>query len=98
MKKKFPSEFDFHPQTFALPKDFTTLRTCHFTLDSGRKSKHTWIIKPDGGAKGKGIFLTQELAEIQYAVQSNGNGWVAQVSTYDLVSTKLCTLFSLEQL
>ena len=77
MRKKFPGEYNFYPQTFALPKDFTSFRS-HFTSDSGRRSKHTWIIKPDGGAKGKGIFLTRDMAEIQYAVQSNGCSYVAQ--------------------
>ena len=77
MKKKFPKEYNFYPQTFSLPKDFALLHR-HFASDSGRKSKHTWIIKPDGGAKGKGIFLTRDMSEIQYAIQSNGCSYVAQ--------------------
>ena len=78
MQKAFPTHYNFSPQTYALPKDLTALRSQHFTLDKGRKSKHVWIIKPDGGAKGKGIFLTRDLAEIQNAIARSDSQYVAQ--------------------
>ena len=78
MQKAFPAHYNFSPQTYALPKDLTALRSQHFTLDKGCKSKHVWIIKPDGGAKGKGIFLTRDLSEIQTAIARSDSQYVAQ--------------------
>lgn len=78
MQKAFPAHYNFSPQTYALPKDLTALRSQHFTRDKGRKSKHVWIIKPDGGAKGKGIFLTRDLSEIQNAIARSDSQFVAQ--------------------
>ena len=78
MQKAFPAHYNFSPQTYALPKDLTALRSQHFTRDKGRKSKHVWIIKPDGGAKGKGIFLTRDLSEIQNAIARSDSQYVAQ--------------------
>ena len=78
MQKAFPAHYNFSPQTYALPKDLTALRSQHFTLDKGRKSKHVWIVKPDGGAKGKGIFLTRDLSEIQNAIARSDSQYVAQ--------------------
>ena len=78
MRRVFPTHYNFAPQTYALPKDLAALRSQHFTLDKGRKSRHVWIIKPDGGAKGKGIFLTRDLAEIQGAIARSDSQFVAQ--------------------
>ena len=78
MRRVFPTRYNFAPQTYSLPKDLTALRSQHFTLDKGRKSRHVWIIKPDGGAKGKGIFLTRDLEEIQGAIARSDSQFVAQ--------------------
>ena len=78
MRKAFPTQYNFSPQTYALPKDLTALRSQHFFLDKGRTSKHVWIMKPDGGAKGKGIFLTRDLSEIQNAIARSNCQYVAQ--------------------
>ncbi|KAL3805628.1 hypothetical protein HJC23_005872 [Cyclotella cryptica] len=61
MRKKFPHEFAFYPPTFILPQNFAALKT----LFINGQSKHPFIIKPDGSAQGKGIFLTKSIAELQ---------------------------------
>lgn len=89
MARKFPIDYNFFPETFALPRDFTAFRS-HFSAGggggsggigrgTGLRSRHTWIIKPDCGAKGHGIFLTRDLSEVQAALQRHGSSpYVAQ--------------------
>ncbi len=62
MKKEFEEEYDFFPTTFVVPRDLASLKD--FFGVSGR-SKHTFIVKPDGGCQGKGIFLTKSLEAIE---------------------------------
>eukprot|EP01052_Picozoa_sp_SAG31_P054730 SAG31_NODE_14736_length_790_cov_0.730825_1_plen_146_part_00 len=46
------------PTTFVLPNDGPDLET--YFIDQ----KRTVIVKPEGGSNGKGIFITQSMAEI----------------------------------
>lgn len=61
MRKKFPREFSFYPPTFILPQNFTAFKA---QFVNGQ-SKQPFIIKPDGAAQGKGIFLTKSLDDVQ---------------------------------
>ena len=61
MRQKFPREYSFFPVTFILPHNFAALKSMFV---NGR-SKQPFIIKPDGAAQGKGIFLTKRLADVQ---------------------------------
>jgi tubulin polyglutamylase TTLL6/13 len=60
MRKHHPAEYDFFPETWILPnenKDFS--RACK---DGGRHntdSSDLFIIKPERGCQGRGIFLTR---------------------------------------
>ena len=58
MKRKFPSEYAFYPKTYCLPRDFPSFRK-NFGPDG--KSNSVYIIKPDGGAQGRGIYLTRDV-------------------------------------
>lgn len=51
------STMDFFPQTWCLPSDLSALRT-HF-----HRGK-TYIVKPDGGSMGKGIYLARKVEDI----------------------------------
>jgi tubulin polyglutamylase TTLL6/13 len=53
-QRRFPDLYDFHPMSFALPGQM-----CHFKLRLS-KSRKTYIVKPDLGSQGRGIFLVQE--------------------------------------
>lgn len=44
-----------------LPSDFADFRA---QFDANGRSKTVFIIKPDGGCQGRGIFLTQSLDDI----------------------------------
>ena len=46
MQKRFPDYFDFFPQTFCLPSDNSKI----FKIFANKKTKKTFIIKPEGGA------------------------------------------------
>jgi tubulin polyglutamylase TTLL6/13 len=61
MQKEFPREYGFFPKTWVLPVDLPDFKT-QFSSDG--KSNKTFIIKPDAGCQGKGIFLTRNLNEI----------------------------------
>jgi len=61
MRKKYPREYSFYPKTFCLPRDIHLFRK-NFGTDG--RSENVYIIKPDGGAQGKGIFLTRNVNDI----------------------------------
>lgn len=63
MRKKFPKEYSFYPKTYCLPRDLHVFRK-NFGPDG--KADHVYIIKPDGGAQGKGIFLTKDANDIPH--------------------------------
>jgi tubulin polyglutamylase TTLL6/13 len=53
VQKVFPAAYNFHPRSFSLPAQMTDLRAA---LGHNR----TFIVKPDLGAQGRGIFLVQD--------------------------------------
>lgn len=56
MQKQFPDLYNFHPKSFSLPTQTLDLKralTC-------QNKRQTFIIKPDLGAQGRGIFLVQD--------------------------------------
>lgn len=61
MVKLFPTEYRFVPATWVLPDDLEELSK-HF--DKAGKSKPIYIVKPDAGTQGRGIFLTTDLDRI----------------------------------
>mmetsp|Transcript_31729 Transcript_31729/g.57450 ORF Transcript_31729/g.57450 Transcript_31729/m.57450 type:complete len:658 (-) Transcript_31729:16-1989(-) len=62
MKKKFPREFSFYPTTYVLPQSFSIFKTL---FAPNGQSKGTYIVKPDGSAQGKGIFLTRRIEDVE---------------------------------
>lgn len=61
MRRSFPSEFSFYPRTWVLPVEWGSFKG---EFDAQGKSSRTFIIKPDSGCQGKGIFLTQDLDRV----------------------------------
>lgn len=59
MRKQFPKEYKFFPDTWILPTDLSDFKQ---QFPSG-KSK-TFIIKPDNGCQGKGIFLIRDVEKV----------------------------------
>lgn len=63
MQRKFKVDYAFYPKTFILPRDIAKLKA-KSRFPFGR-SKIAYIIKPDGGSRGRGIFLTKDLKDIE---------------------------------
>ena len=69
MKKSFPENYDFFPQTYLLPAEYSEFRAQF----NGKKNGKTFIVKPEASCQGKGIFLTRSIENVQpgehYVVQ-----------------------------
>eukprot|EP00672_Neobodo_designis_P019038 CAMPEP_0174826734 /NCGR_PEP_ID=MMETSP1114-20130205/174_1 /TAXON_ID=312471 /ORGANISM="Neobodo designis, Strain CCAP 1951/1" /LENGTH=618 /DNA_ID=CAMNT_0016060293 /DNA_START=45 /DNA_END=1901 /DNA_ORIENTATION=- len=61
--KLYPGDFPFIPRTFALPTDRAAL-TEH--LKANPNSNNVWVVKPDGGCGGDGIYLTDNLTSLRH--------------------------------
>jgi tubulin polyglutamylase TTLL6/13 len=59
LRKVFPEDYDFYPQTWVLPSEFADLKT--YSLKQG---KSTYIVKPDASSQGRGIFLTKNVDDL----------------------------------
>lgn len=58
--KQFPKEYAVFPKTWCLPADYGELQAyCR------QKKNKTFILKPDSGSQGKGIFLTKNPKDIK---------------------------------
>lgn len=62
MRAAFPKEFGFFPDTWTLPADYQD-----FKNQFSRKGTKTFIVKPDHGCQGKGIYLTRSWEAIDPA-------------------------------
>lgn len=60
MLKVFPKDYNFFPKTWCLPADLGDA----LNYSRIRKNK-TFILKPDTGSQGKGIFITKSLKDIK---------------------------------
>lgn len=61
LRRSFPHEFSFYPRTWVLPAEWGGFKA---EFDASGKSTRTFIIKPDSGCQGRGIFLTQDLERV----------------------------------
>ena len=59
MRKKFPEDFDYMPETFAYPeeKEIIQKRFTNYSLTE----EDLWLIKPKTGSLGEGIYIFQNL-------------------------------------
>ncbi|XP_026190220.1 probable beta-tubulin polyglutamylase [Cyclospora cayetanensis] len=60
MKAYYPKEYKYFPSTWILPTDGAGL-----LAQFADKKKKTFIIKPDSGSQGRGIYLTQNINDIE---------------------------------
>ncbi|CAN0147841.1 unnamed protein product, partial [Ectocarpus fasciculatus] len=72
-QKLFPREFNFYPKTWVLPHELTDFRN-QFDHAGNSLGGKVFILKPDTGCQGKGIFLTKSWDNVPTM-----DNWVAQV-------------------
>ena len=56
--KSMQEEYSFHPKSFVLPSQFIDMK--NYMLSIKKAKNRTFIVKPDTGSLGKGIFLVQD--------------------------------------
>ncbi|XP_053551392.1 LOW QUALITY PROTEIN: tubulin polyglutamylase TTLL11 [Bombina bombina] len=66
MQRLFPEEYNFYPQSWILPEEFHLfVAQVHIEKEKEPLWKPTFIVKPDGGCQGDGIFLIKDPNEIR---------------------------------
>ncbi|XP_052121686.1 tubulin polyglutamylase ttll6-like isoform X2 [Frankliniella occidentalis] len=60
MLRLFPKDYNFFPKTWCLPADLGDLNTYART-----RRNRTYILKPDTGCQGKGIYLTRSVRDLK---------------------------------
>ncbi|XP_061912997.1 tubulin polyglutamylase TTLL11 [Entelurus aequoreus] len=66
MQELFPEEYDFYPQSWILPEEYQQFSTqLRMAKESGDALNSTFIVKPDSGSQGEGIYLIRDLAELR---------------------------------
>uniref|UniRef100_A0A1I8HL04 Tubulin polyglutamylase ttll6 n=1 Tax=Macrostomum lignano TaxID=282301 RepID=A0A1I8HL04_9PLAT len=61
MRKLFPKEYNFAPRTWVLPADYGDFQA----YARANKKHRTYIVKPDAGCQGKGIWFTRNPKDIK---------------------------------
>ncbi|XP_029658054.1 tubulin polyglutamylase ttll6-like isoform X2 [Octopus sinensis] len=60
MRKMFPKDYDIFPKTWCLPADYGD-----FQAFVRQKKNKTYILKPESGCQGKGIWVTKSIKDIK---------------------------------
>ena len=65
MRNLFPDDYDFHPQQWFLPQQFADFVDAARRMNERRVKKAVFIVKPDEGSQGDGIYLIQVISAVQ---------------------------------
>lgn len=66
LRQFFPDDFSFYPRTWLLPEDQESFEAYAHSIKGKKK---TYIVKPDEGAQGEGIFLIQHPCDLTHLKQ-----------------------------
>ncbi|XP_039090611.1 tubulin polyglutamylase TTLL11 isoform X2 [Hyaena hyaena] len=68
MQNLFPEEYNFYPRSWILPDEFHLfVAQVRMVKDGDPSWKPTFIVKPDGGCQGDGIYLIRDPSDIRLA-------------------------------
>nr|XP_042710338.1 tubulin polyglutamylase TTLL11 isoform X4 [Chrysemys picta bellii] len=68
MQDLFPEEYNFYPHSWILPEEFPLfVAEVRMMKESDPPWKPTFIVKPDGGCQGDGIYLIKDPSDIRLA-------------------------------
>ncbi|KAM4695910.1 tubulin polyglutamylase TTLL11 [Rhinophrynus dorsalis] len=66
MQELFPEEYNFYPQSWILPEEFHVfVAQVRIAKENDPSWRPTFIVKPDGGCQGDGIYLIKDPTEIR---------------------------------
>lgn len=83
MQELFPEEYNFYPRSWILPEEFQQFSAqIRMVKDIDATLKPTFIVKPDGGSQGDGIFLIREPNDLRLLGGASPGGKQAVVQEY----------------
>ncbi|MBN3320161.1 TTL11 polyglutamylase, partial [Atractosteus spatula] len=66
MQELFPEEYNFYPRSWILPEEFQLFAAqVRIAKDKDPSWKPTFIVKPDGGSQGDGIYLIRDPSDVR---------------------------------
>lgn len=66
IQELFPEEYNFYPRSWILPEEYQLFSTqVRFLKDNDSTLKPTFIVKPDNGSQGDGIYLIRDPADLR---------------------------------
>ncbi|KAM7368760.1 hypothetical protein PAMP_013067 [Pampus punctatissimus] len=79
MQELFPEEYDFYPRSWILPEEYQQFSTqIRMVKENDPTVNPTFIVKPDGGSQGDGIYLIRDPTELKLMAGSQAKQAVVQ--------------------
>ncbi|XP_054468869.1 tubulin polyglutamylase TTLL11 [Anoplopoma fimbria] len=79
MQELFPEEYDFYPRSWILPEECQQFSTqIRMVKENDATVNPTFIVKPDGGSQGDGIYLIRDPSDLKLMVGSQAKQFVVQ--------------------
>ncbi|CAJ1070249.1 tubulin polyglutamylase TTLL11 isoform X1 [Xyrichtys novacula] len=79
MQELFPDEYDFYPRSWILPEEYQQFSTqIRMVKEKDATLNPTFIVKPDGGSQGDGIYLIRDPSELRVMAGSQAKQAVVQ--------------------
>ncbi|XP_062334075.1 tubulin polyglutamylase TTLL11 [Osmerus eperlanus] len=83
MQELFPEEYNFYPRSWILPEEFQQFSTqIRMVKENDSTLKPTFIVKPDGGSQGDGIYLIRDPNDLRLMGGASPGGKQAVVQEY----------------
>ncbi|XP_058473202.1 tubulin polyglutamylase TTLL11 isoform X1 [Solea solea] len=75
----FPEEYDFYPRSWILPEEYQQFSTqIRMVKENDATVNPTFIVKPDGGSQGDGIYLIRDPSDLKLMAGSQAKQGVVQ--------------------
>nr|XP_046231941.1 tubulin polyglutamylase TTLL11 isoform X2 [Scatophagus argus]XP_046231942.1 tubulin polyglutamylase TTLL11 isoform X2 [Scatophagus argus] len=79
MQELFPEEYDFYPRSWILPDEYQQFSTqIRLVKENDTTLNLTFIVKPDGGSQGDGIYLIRDPSDLKLMAGSQAKQAVVQ--------------------
>ncbi|XP_051267679.1 tubulin polyglutamylase TTLL11 [Dicentrarchus labrax] len=79
MQELFPEEYDFYPRSWILPEEYQQFSTqIRMVKENDATLNPTFIVKPDGGSQGDGIYLIRDPSDLKLMPGSQAKQAVVQ--------------------